>query len=397
MATLLYRLGRISARRPWRVIAGWIAVLVVAGGAFLLGGSALSSGFSIPGTPTAKINDQLADELPDLGGATGTVVFQTNDGSALDADQRAQIADVLEGVAGVTGVARIIDPFETASQRAEQEQQVADGFAQLDAASPYLTPEQLAAQTAPLLAAERLLDAASAIRTVSEDASTAAGAVIFEEGQLDLPDDVKAAVAEHLDGAGIAGVDVTYSSEIAAGVDGLIGPGEIVGLLIAAVVLIVMLGSLLSASLPLISSLVGVGIGVAGSLTLAGVVDMSSVTPVLGVMLGLAVGIDYSLFIINRHRRQLMLGMEVHESIGLANGTSGSAVLFAGSTVLIALLALNITGIPFLAVMGTVGAVCVLIAVLIAVTFTPALLGIVGARVLVTPCTRESRPPGSHR
>ncbi len=392
MATLLYRLGRFSARRPWRVITGWIVILALAGGAFLLGGGALSSGFSIPGTPTAKINDQLADELPDLGGATGTVVFQTTDGAALDADQRAQITDVLEGLADVDGVAHIIDPFATAAQRADQEQQVADGFAQLDAASPYLTPEQLATKTAPLLDAERLLDAASEIRTVSDDASTAAGAVIFDEGQLDLPGEVKAAVAERLDAAGIDGVEVSYSSEIAASVDGLIGPGEIVGLLIAAIVLIVMLGSLLSASLPLISSLIGVGVGVAGSLAFAGVVDMSSVTPVLGVMLGLAVGIDYSLFIINRHRRQLMLGMEQHESIGLANGTSGSAVLFAGSTVLIALLALNITGIPFLGVMGTVGAVCVLIAVLIAVTLTPALLGLVGGRVL----SRRTRAKAGH-
>jgi RND superfamily putative drug exporter len=382
MATLLYRLGRISARRPWRVIGSWIMVLAIALGAFLLGGGALSSGFSIPGTPTAKINDQLADELPDLGGATGTVVFQTTDGSALDAVQRAEISELLEVVARIDGVDRTIDPFATAAQRAEQEQQIADGFAQLDAASASMTPEQLAAQSQPLIDAERLLEYSSAIRTVSDDASTAAGAVIFGEGQLDLPDEVKAAVSKRLDAAGIEGVNVSYSSEIANGVEGLIGPGEVIGLLIAAIVLIVMLGSLLSASLPLISSLLGVGVGVAGSLAFAGAVDMSSVTPVLGVMLGLAVGIDYSLFIINRHRRQLALGMEQHESIGLANGTSGSAVLFAGSTVLIALLALNITGIPFLAVMGTVGAVCVLIAVLIAVTLTPALLGLVGPRVL---------------
>ena len=393
MATLLARLGQFAARRPWRVIAGWIVVLAIAAGAFVLGGGGLSSGFSIPGTPTATINDQLADELPDLGGATGTVVFQTIDGTGLDGHQREQIADVLEGVADVDGIKQVIDPFLTAAQRAAQEEQVVGGIAQLEAASAYLTPEEYVAQSAPLLAAERLLDAADAIRTVSADGSTAAGAVIFEAGQLDVPGEVKGAVAERLDAADIPGVKIAYSSEIAASVDGLIGPGEVVGLLIAAVVLIVMLGSLLSASLPLISSLIGVGVGVAGSLAFAGVVDMSSVTPVLGVMLGLAVGIDYSLFIINRHRRQLMLGMEQHESIGLANGTSGSAVLFAGSTVLIALLALNVTGIPFLGVMGTVGAVCVLIAVLIAVTLTPALLGLVGPRVLLRRARAKASGP----
>src|SRR5690606_400488 len=104
--------------------------------------------------------------------------------------------------------------------------------------------------------------------------------------------------------------------------------------------------------------------------------------PVLGVMLGLAVGIDYALFIVNRHRRQLAQGMDLNASIGLATGTAGTAVVFAGSTVLVALLALNITGIPFLGVMGNVGAICVGVAVLMAVTLTPALLGLVGHRVL---------------
>jgi RND superfamily putative drug exporter len=109
---------------------------------------------------------------------------------------------------------------------------------------------------------------------------------------------------------------------------------------------------------------------------------MLSVTPVLGIMLGLAVGIDYSLFILNRHRRQLRDGVELEESIGLANGTAGNAVVFAGTTVLVALLALNVTGIPFLGLMGTVGAICILVAILIAITLTPALLSRIGLKVL---------------
>jgi len=121
---------------------------------------------------------------------------------------------------------------------------------------------------------------------------------------------------------------------------------------------------------------------VLASLSLSGVITMASVTPVLGIMLGLAVGIDYALFIVNRHRRQMLEGADVHESIGLANGTAGTAVVFAGSTVVVALLALFVTGIPFLGLMGAVGAFCVLIAVLIAVTLTPALLGLAGTRML---------------
>jgi len=177
-------------------------------------------------------------------------------------------------------------------------------------------------------------------------------------------------------------VGLDYSSTITATTDGLIGPGEIVGFLIAGLVLIVMMRALLPAVTPLLNSIIGVGVGVAGSLAFSGVVDMSSVTPVLGIMLGLAVGIDYSLFILHRHRRQILAGMPVDESAGLANGTAGNAVVFAGSTVIVALVALLVTGIPFLGVMGVVGAACVLVAVLVSVTFTPALLGLMKLRVV---------------
>ncbi|HWM34847.1 MAG TPA: MMPL family transporter, partial [Pseudolysinimonas sp.] len=162
----------------------------------------------------------------------------------------------------------------------------------------------------------------------------------------------------------------------------IIGVGEAIGVGIAAIVLLVMLGSVLAAAFPIVTAITGVAIGALGTLAFSGVIQMTSVTPVLGVMLGLAVGIDYALFIINRHRIQLAEGAEVRESIGLANGTAGNAVVFAGATVIVALLALNVTGIPFLGVMGTVGAISVLIAVLVAVTLTPALLGLAGPRIL---------------
>ena len=180
----------------------------------------------------------------------------------------------------------------------------------------------------------------------------------------------------------IDGVEIAFSTEIAQGVPQILGVGEIVGVAIAGIVLLVMLGSLLAASLPIVTAIVGVAIGVLGTLSLSGAIQMASVTPVLGVMLGLAVGIDYSLFIINRHRKQLREGAAVVESIGLANGTAGNAVLFAGSTVIVALLALNVTGIPFLGLMGNAGAFCVAVAVLIAITLTPAILGLIGKRVL---------------
>jgi RND superfamily putative drug exporter len=404
VARLLARLGRFSARRPWFVIIGWVLALAAAGGGFLLSGGALASGFSIPNTPTQAVTDRLNEELEGVGGAVGTIVFQTDDGSAFTAIQREGIADALEDASGLDHIANVVDPFATAAQQAAQVQQLADARAQLDAGQQQLDAGRAQAETAGMgdalaaqfaeqqaqLDAQReqldlastLADNASVLSTVSNDEATAIGAVMFDETLFDLDPEDRLAVSTALEEAGVDGVDLYFSSELTNSLGGLLGVGEVAGVLIAAVVLVIVFGALLPAVLPLLSSLVGVGVGVAGSLAFSGVVEMASVTPVLGVMLGLAVGIDYSLFIINRHRRQLRGGVSLRDSIPLANGTAGNAVVFAGSTVFIALLALNVTGIPFLGVMGTVGAVCVLIAVLVAVTLTPALLGLAGMRVL---------------
>ncbi|MEJ5946930.1 MMPL family transporter [Pseudokineococcus basanitobsidens] len=428
MAHLLYRLGRSAAALGWRVVVAWVAVLAVAAGAFLAFGGTLVSTFSIPGTETDRVSAQLAQELPGASGATGTVVFRTDDGSAFTAEQRDGVAAALADVGGLDGVSSTVDPFATAEQTAAQTRQledaaaqVEDGREQLDAgqqqvdaaaaqleeagvplsASPELSAQQeqldasraeLEAQAAQVEDGQRLADLASGIRTVSEDGSTALGVVLFTQDQFSLPEEVKSSVVDTLEAADLPGVQVDFSSEIASSTEGILGPGEIIGVVVAGVVLLLMLRAALPAVLPLVTSLAGVGIGVTASLAFSGVVEMASVTPALGVMLGLAVGIDYSLFIINRHRRQLREGVDLRESIGLANGTAGTAVVFAGSTVLLALLALNLTGIGFLGTMGTVGAVCVLVAVLMAVTFTPALLGVVGRRVL----DRRTRPRGAH-
>ncbi|WP_336643979.1 MMPL family transporter [Micrococcus luteus] len=228
---------------------------------------------------------------------------------------------------------------------------------------------------------ERTLALAEDFRTVSEDGSTAVGIVTFTTPTLDVTAEDKEAVTGALTGADIDGVAVHPSQELKAP-PSILGPGEVVGLVVAAIVLVVMLGTLVGAGLPLVNALVGVGVGAAGALAFSSAVEMISVTPVLGVMLGLAVGIDYALFIVNRHRHELKRGTALHEAIALANGTSGNAVVFAGITVIVALVGLNVTGIPFLGLMGTVGAVCVAVAVLVAVTLTPALLSLAGMRIL---------------
>lgn len=446
MASLLYRLGSFAARKAWTVIVSWVLILGLGIGAFLTLGGTLSNSFDIPGTASGAVTDELADKLPDAAGGTGTVVYSTKDGSPFTDEQKQAISDLAVSAEDLDGVARVIDPFDAQKQQEEQAQkladgqtQVADGRTQLDAAQTQLDDgraqleaglaqltaartqaEQAGAGSAQLAALDAqiaavnaqlaqvaaqnaqldqsritlddnadqvqlgstLLDLADGIGVVSDDGSTAIVNISFVDPRLELSEEVKQGAIDHFESSPIDGVEVDFGTDIAQGVPEIFGVGEAVGLAFAAVVLIVMLGSLIAAALPIVTAIVGVGVGVTASLAFSGIVNMASVTPVLGVMLGLAVGIDYSLFIVNRHRKQLLAGVPVRESIGLATGTSGTAVVFAGTTVIVALLALNVTGVPFLGLMGTVGAVSVAVAVLVAITLAPAILGLVGTRLL---------------
>ena len=402
MAELLYRLGRAATQRARMVLIVWIAIFVAVGAAFAVGGGTLATTLSIPGTPTEQVTDQLKSKFPEASGGTGSIVVQTEDGGKFSPDQVAQISARVAKGASLDGVLALVDPFETEAQRAGEaekvaggRQEIADARAALDGAAAQLPDDAkdpgviaieaqrtaLEAQSAALEQGAALLEMAAELRMVSADGSTAVITAVFADPQMDITPEIFASVVALFDEP-IAGVGVDFSAELVSGVPNLLGPGEIIGLVVAAFVLIIMLGTLIGAGLPILTALVGVGVGTLGALSLSGVVEMTSVTPILGIMLGLAVGIDYSLFIVNRHRRQLKQGYAVEESVALANGTSGNAVVFAGITVIIALVALNVSGIPFLGLMGTVGALCVAIAVLVAVTLTPALLGLVGERIL---------------
>ncbi|MFE0156500.1 MMPL family transporter [Nonomuraea sp. NPDC059007] len=425
MAELLYRLGRFTARRAWWVITAWVVVLGLAVGAFVAFGGTMSSTMTIPGTPTEQVTDRLKTELPVASGGTGQVVIRAANGARLTDGQRAGVSAALRKVADLDGVDQVADPFTADEARAVQAAKATDGLAQVEdgrvrqvkgqkqldnarkqteAAIEQTGPNprlkatltqldkqqaELDRQRAVLEKSEQqlrvgrdLLTMAEGVRTISADGSTATATVVFDLPQQEITPDTKQAVTRTIDAALPNGVTADYSAEITQGEIQLGGVGEAVGLVVAAIVLIVMTGSLVAAGLPILNALFGVGVAVAGAMALSGTIEMTSVTPILGAMLGLAVGIDYSLFILHRHRRQLKAGMSVAESIGLANGTSGNAVVFAGSTVLIALLALNITGIPFLALMGNVGAVAIAVAVLLTVTMTPAVLSLLGHRLL---------------
>ncbi|MEE6282811.1 MMPL family transporter [Georgenia sunbinii] len=264
------------------------------------------------------------------------------------------------------------------------EQELAAGRAELEAGEQQLVQgeEELTAAETQLDQGERLADLTEGLRQVSEDGDVAMTQIRFESAGGQLDPEVTAVVQRVGDALAADGVEVNYSAEITSDISSIMGPAELIGVAVAVIVLLLLLGSVLAAGLPLLTALVGVGVGLGGAMALSGVVEMTSVTPALALMLGMAVGIDYSLFILNRHRMQLAEGMAVRDSIALATGTAGNAVTFAGGTVVIALAALTITGIPFLGTMGLVAAATVVVAVLAAITLTPALLSFLGQRVL---------------
>jgi putative drug exporter of the RND superfamily len=229
---------------------------------------------------------------------------------------------------------------------------------------------------------ERLLAATSNFTTVSPNETVALAGIRFDKRGTEVEASTRESVVDYLSNANLPGITVEFSQELTQSFGDILGVGEVIGLIAAAIVLFVLLGTIIGMAIPIFSAVVGVAISAALVFALASEIEMNSTTPVLGVMLGLAVGIDYSLFIVNRHRRQLRSGMEIRESIGLANGTSGNAVFFAGLTVIIALVALNLTGIGFVGLMGSMAAIAIVIAVGIALTVTPAALSLIGDKIL---------------
>lgn len=254
---------------------------------------------------------------------------------------------------------------------------LADGKQKLEEGKKLLAEKEI-----ELTNGDRLFSLTKDFGLVSKDGSTAVVQIQFERSTFDLETYQKTDVVDYVKANTKDGVQVEFSKELTQSVDGLLGAGEIIGLVIAAIALFIMLGTLIGAGLPLIAAMLGVGISAAITMALSGVIEMNSTTPVLGVMLGLAVGIDYALFLLNRHRKQLKKGMEVRASIGLATGTAGNAVVFAGLTVIIALLAMNLTGISFLGLMGTMASLSIAVSILLAITLTPALMSLLGMRLL---------------
>ncbi|MEV5979191.1 MMPL family transporter [Streptomyces sp. NPDC052114] len=348
MATFLYKLGKLAFRRRHFVALIWVALLTLAGVGAASAPTASSSSFSIPGTEAQKAFDLLEKRAPEASadGASARVVFKAPDGE------------------------KVTDP---ANKR-----EIDKTVAALGSGS-----DQVARADSPFKA-----------KTVSKDGSTAYASVSYKVTAMELTDDDRDALEKTVDKARDSGLTVEVGGDALVAMPET-GATEVIGIAIAAVVLIITFGSLVAAGLPLITALIGVGIGVSTITALANALDLGTTTSTLAMMIGLAVGIDYALFIVSRYRGELAEGRDREEAAGRAVGTAGSAVVFAGLTVVIALVGLAVVNIPMLTKMGFAAAGTVVIAVLIGLTLIPALLGYAGKRVL--PAGEKSRLFGGGR
>ncbi|MFJ2416247.1 MMPL family transporter [Streptomyces brevispora] len=335
MATFLYKLGRLAFRRRRYVALIWVALLALAGVGAASASTATSSSFSIPGTEAQKAFDLLEQRFPaaSADGATARIVFKAPEGQKMtDPANKADVKKIAGQLkSGSQQVAAVVDPY--------------DG------------------------------------KAVSKNGSTAYVSVTYKVNSMELTDETRTALKDAGETAQKTGMTVEIGGD-ALQVMPETGATEIIGVALAAVVLVITFGSLIAAGLPLLTALIGVGIGVASITALANVLDLGSTTSILAMMIGLAVGIDYALFIVSRYRAELAEGREHEEAAGRAVGTAGSAVVFAGLTVVIALVGLAVVNIPMLSKMGFAAAGTVAIAVLIALTLVPAMLGFAGKRIM---------------
>ncbi|MEU1010230.1 MMPL family transporter [Streptomyces sp. NPDC005890] len=347
MATFLYKLGRLAFRRRHFVALIWVALLTLAGVGAASAPAAGNTSFSIPGTEAQKAFDLLEQRFPGMSadGATARVVFKAPKGEKMtDAVNKATVEKTVKELGSGSEVASVADPY--------------TGHA------------------------------------VSKNGAIAYASVKYEVSGMELEDSSRDALKEAAQHARDAGLTVEVGGD-ALNATPETGSSEIIGIAVAAVVLVITFGSLLAAGFPLLTAIIGVGIGVSTITALANALDLGSTTSTLASMIGLAVGIDYALFIVSRYRAELAEGRGREDAAGRAVGTAGSAVVFAGLTVVIALVGLSVVNIPMLTKMGIAAAGTVAIAVLIALTLIPALLGYAGRKV--KPAGEKSKLLGGGR
>ena len=343
MSHALYRLGRFAARRPWAVIGAWLVVsvlVIAASGAF---GRELEAEGSVPGLDSQKATELLSAAQSDTAGLTAQMVVTPIDGSVSffdSTDAQVALAEVQAGVAALPNVLGTSDPAG-------------------------------ALATGP--------EAAATSGSVSPDGRIAVIRVqypVLEELNLGDLENLKKFGVEAREGSPL---QIEMSGDLFSSFEEApAGTGEMIGLIAAVIILLLAFGSLIAMGLPLGIALFGLALGISSMSLITYLVGIPSFAPQMASMIGLAVGIDYALFLVTRHREYLARGMTIEESIGRAVATAGQAVIFAGATVVIAILGLAVAGVPFMTAAGIATSVIVLIMVVASVTLLPAFLGLAG-------------------
>src|SRR6266487_3008254 len=334
MSNYLYRLARFAFRRRRLVLAAWLAAAIAAIAIAVVSGGKTNDNFTIPGTESQNAAAVLAAKLPAFSGGQSTIVFATTGGSAkvTDPATRAAIDAAMSKLKSVPQVSAVVDPFQA--------------------------------------------------RAVSQSGQVALGQVQWSAKAADVKDANLNAVKAAMKPVQADGVQVEYNGSVYPGWRTPVSETpELVGLIIAFGILMITFGAFAAAGMPILSAIIGVVTTLMGITAVASVLNIASASTTVALMLGLSCGIDYGLFILSRHRTNLLNGMTPEESVPLAMGTAGSSVVFAALTVIIALCGLTVVGIPFLTVMGLAAAASVAVALLIALTLLPAMLGFAGTKV----------------
>ncbi|MBD3923358.1 MMPL family transporter [Nocardioides cavernae] len=353
MARLLRSLGSWCARHGFVVIAIWALIGIGVGAAVTTFGAQTNNDLSLPGTDSQAAKDLLQERFPPQQNGVNPIVFDVSTGKLTDDDAKKAVSESVKAIAAVPHVASVTDPVSS------------DG------------------QTAGLLA---------------DDGQTAFAPVLLDIGSGDLTPELAQQVVDATAPATRAGITVAAGGSVGSTLstdDSEIS--EVVGIVAAMIILTLVLGSLVAMGLPIVTAVVGlaVALGVVGLLGHA--VAIPSSGPTLATMIGLGVGIDYALFLITRHQENLRDGLSTVESAAQAVATSGSAIVFAGCTVVIALLSLGVAGIPLVSALGLASAIAVVAAVLVAITLLPAFLGLLGHRIAWLSLPAFMRPRSSRR